>query len=60
MIRETSIIHYFSQDELNYVIYFRKVENSNLFLPASSFTDHIFTGELSGVDSAGALRQSVL
>ena len=30
------------------------------FLPGSGFTDQIFTGEISGVDSAKALRQSVL
>lgn len=30
-----------------------------LFLPGSGFADQIFTGEISGVDSAKALRQSV-
>lgn len=30
-----------------------------LFLPGSGFADQIFTGEISGVDSAKTLRQSV-
>ena len=33
---------------------------SKRFSPGSDFTDMIFTGELSGVDSAAALRQGVI
>ena len=39
--------------------YSRGGKKSKRFSPASNFTDHTFTMELSGVDSAGVLRQSV-
>ena len=35
-------------------------EKFNLFSARSGFTSQIFTGEVSGVDSAGALGQGVL
>ena len=34
-------------------------KKSKRFLPGSDFTHQIFTGEFSGVDSAGILRQGV-
>ena len=34
-------------------------KKSKAFLPGSEFTGQIFTEELSGVDSAGVLRQGV-
>ena len=39
--------------------YCRAGKKSKLFSPRSDFTEQIFTGELSGVDSAGVLRQGV-
>ena len=35
-------------------------EKSKRFSPGNDFTEQSFTGELSGVDSAGVLRQGVL
>ena len=35
-------------------------KKSKRVFPGSDFTEHIFTGELSGVDSAGLLRQGVI
>ena len=40
--------------------YCRGGKNSKCFFPGNDFTEQIFTGELSGVDSAGVLRQSVI
>ena len=34
-------------------------KRSKRFSPGSDFTQQIFTGELSGADSAGVLRQGV-
>ena len=34
-------------------------KKSKRFSPGSDFTEQIFTGEISGVDSAGVLRQGV-
>ena len=48
--------------ELSYVILSGKrqeVKKSKRLTPGSDFTDQIFTGKLSRVDSAGALREGV-
>ena len=37
-----------------------EVKKSKRFSPGSDFTEQIFTGELSRVDSTGVLRQGVL
>ena len=39
--------------------YCRGAKNSKRVSPGSDFTEEIFTGELSGVDSAEVLRQGV-
>ena len=39
--------------------YCRAGKKSKIFSPGSDFTEQIFTGELSGVGSAGVLRQGV-
>ena len=39
--------------------YCRGGKKSKRVSPGSDFKEQIFTGELSGVDSAGALRQDV-
>ena len=39
--------------------YCRGGKKSKRFSPESDYTEQIFTGELSGVDSAGVLRQGV-
>ena len=39
--------------------YYRGGEKSKRFSPGSDFTEQIFTGEVSGVDSAGVPRQDV-
>ena len=40
--------------------YRRGGKKSKRFSPGSDFTEQIFTGEPSGVESAGVLRQGVL
>ena len=37
-----------------------EAKNWNVLLPGSNFADRIFTEKLSGVDSAGVLRQGAL
>ena len=39
--------------------YHSESKKSKRFSPGSDLTEEIFTGELSGVDSAGVLRQDV-
>ena len=54
------MIRYFSLGEVSYMEYCRGSKKSKRFSPGSYFTDQIFTGELSGRESAGVLRQGVL
>ena len=35
-------------------------KKSKRFFPGNNFTEQIFNGELSGMDSAGVLRQGVI
>ena len=53
----TSTVGYFSRGEISYAILSGRYKN--VFFPGNYFTEQIFTGELSGVDSAGVLRQGV-
>ena len=40
--------------------YCRGGKKSKRFSPGSDFTEQIFTGEISGLDSAGVLRQGMI
>ena len=53
------MIRYFPLAEVSYMYYSRRGNKSKRFSPRSYVTDQIFTGEVSGMDSAGVLRQSV-
>ena len=55
----TSVIHNFSR-ETQITDTHRGGRKSKRFSPGTDFVGLIFTGELSGVDSAGVLRQDVL
>ena len=50
----------FPRGKLNYVMHFGEKKNRFFFSPRSGFIGQNFIGGLSGVDSAGALRQGVL
>ena len=57
------MVGYFSQGEISYDILSGEGggggKKSKRFFPGEWFTEQIFIGELSGVDSAGVLRQGV-
>ena len=56
------MVGYFSQGEISYDILSGVGgggKKSKRFFPGEWFTEQIFIGELSGVDSAGVLRQGV-
>ena len=53
------MISYIYRGELSYEIYIGEVKKPKLFPPGSEVTGQIYTVELTGVDSAGVLRQSV-
>ena len=48
----------FSRGEISYAILSGR-KKSKRFSPGSDFKEQIFTGEVSGVDSVGVLRQDI-
>ena len=52
------MMRYFSQVEISYAI-LSGGKKSKRFSPRSGFTEKIFAGEFSRVDSLGVLRQDV-